>query len=109
LTRTTNQLPIARHLPGILDLIRNNPVTVISGKTGCGKSTQVPKAIWKDNPKARIAICQPRRVAANSLAVRVAKELNSKLGDLVGFHIGNEAVKGSDTPIVYMTYGILIQ
>ena len=82
---------------------------VVSGKTGCGKSTQVPKAIWKANPNARIAICQPRRVAATSLAVRVAEEIGCRLGTSVGYHIGMESFKNEKCPIIYMTYGILIQ
>jgi len=82
---------------------------VISGKTGCGKSTQVPKAVWKNNPNARIAVCQPRRVAATSLAIRVASEVNCKLGTSVGYHIGMETFRNENCSIVYMTYGILIQ
>jgi len=61
---------------------------VISGKTGCGKSTQVPQYILRNNPSAKIAICQPRRVAATSLAVRVSEEMGCKLGTKVGYHIG---------------------
>ena len=98
-----------RHLEKILNMIKDNPVTVISGKTGCGKSTQVPKAIWKANPSAKVVICQPRRVAATSLAARVAVETKTRLGDKVGYHIGMEAVKSSSCAIIYMTYGILIQ
>lgn len=81
---------------------------VISGKTGCGKSTRVPQFILKDQPNAKIAVCQPRRVAASSLAVRVAEELNCKVGTRVGYHIGMESFRGDNCSIVYMTYGILI-
>lgn len=82
---------------------------MISGKTGCGKSTQVPKAIWKHNPKAKIAVCQPRRVAATSLAARVAAEVGCKIGSNVGYHIGMQSFKSENCSIIYMTYGILIQ
>lgn len=81
-------LPITPHLPHILALIQQQIATVISGTTGCGKSTQVPKALHLQEPKARIAVCQPRRVAATSLAVRVSQELGTKLGSTVGYHIG---------------------
>lgn len=54
-------------------MIAKNTVTVISGKTGCGKSTQIPQYILKEFPTAKIAICQPRRIAATSLAVRVSE------------------------------------
>lgn len=104
-----NNLPIASHLPSIIQAIQNNPVVVVSGKTGCGKSTQVPKAIWKADPSVQIAVCQPRRVAATSLAVRVAQEVGCKLGSKVGYHIGLESFRNEDCSIIYMTYGILIQ
>ena len=83
-----NYLPIAKHKSIIAELIAKNPVTVISGKTGCGKSTQIPQYILSDFPGAKIAICQPRRIAATSLAVRVSEEMGSKLGRKVGYHVG---------------------
>lgn len=86
-------MPITKHLPNILALISQHPVTVVSGKTGCGKSTQVPKTIWKADDSVKIAVCQPRRVAATSLAVRVAQEVGCKLGSKVGYHIGLESFK----------------
>jgi HrpA-like RNA helicase len=46
---------------------------IISGKTGCGKSTQVSQFILKANSSAKIAICEPRRLAATSLAIRVSE------------------------------------
>ena len=67
-----NYLPIAKYNSLINQLIAQHPVTVISGKTGCGKSTQIPQFILQECPTARIAICQPRRIAATSLAVRVS-------------------------------------
>ena len=51
------QLPIIKHRSRILDAIKNNRVVIISGKTGCGKSTQLPKFIYHKNPNARIAVC----------------------------------------------------
>ena len=102
-------LPITKHAQDILTLINTHPVTVISGKTGCGKSTQVPKFILKQHPNAKIAVCQPRRVAAQSLALRVSQELGQKAGSVVGYHIGMEAFLDDKCSIVYMTYGILIQ
>jgi HrpA-like RNA helicase len=81
---------------------------VITGITGCGKSTQIPKIIWDSSRSAKIAICQPRRVAAVSLARRVSEELQKELGHPVGYRIGMESV-GTHCPITYMTYGIFIQ
>lgn len=102
-------LPITRYETQIVDLIDSSPVVVVSGKTGCGKSTQVPQFILKRHSKARIAVCQPRRVAATSLAVRVSEELGCKLGSRVGYHIGMESFRDDHCSIIYMTYGILIQ
>ena len=102
-------LPIAKYENDILDLIDQSSAVVISGKTGCGKSTQVPQYILRRHPHAKVVVCQPRRVAATSLAVRVSEELNCKLGKRVGYHIGMESFKEEHCSIVYMTYGILIQ
>lgn len=102
-------LPIARYETQIMDLIDAAPVVVVSGKTGCGKSTQVPQYILKRHYQAKIVVCQPRRVAATSLAVRVSEELGCKLGSKVGYHIGMESFREEHCSIVYMTYGILIQ
>jgi ATP-dependent RNA helicase DHX29 len=66
-------LPISSHEKEIVDLIKKEQVVVISGKTGCGKSTKVPQFILKSEPLAKIAVCQPRRVAATSLAIRVSQ------------------------------------
>lgn len=86
-------LPIAKYETAIVDLIDQAPAVVISGKTGCGKSTQVPQFILRRHPNAKIIICQPRRVAATSLAVRVSEELKCKLGSRVGYHIGMESFR----------------
>ena len=102
-------LPIARYEAQIMDLVDSAPVVVVSGKTGCGKSTQVPQYILRRHAKARIAVCQPRRVAATSLAVRVSEEVGCKLGSKVGYHIGMESFRDEHCSIIYMTYGILIQ
>jgi ATP-dependent RNA helicase TDRD9 len=102
-------LPIAKYEAAIVDLIDQAPAVVISGKTGCGKSTQVPQFILRRHPDAKIIVCQPRRVAATSLAVRVSEELKCKLGSRVGYHIGMESFREERCSIVYMTYGILIQ
>lgn len=71
-THLPNKLPIFEYKRKILESIDKNRVLVISGKTGCGKSTQVPKYIHQKWPKSIIAICEPRRLAATSLAIRVA-------------------------------------
>ena len=106
---TKLKLPILEHREAIMRTINKSTAVVISGKTGCGKSTQVPQFIYKDNKESVIAICEPRRLAAVSLAERVSEELKSKVGNIVGYQIGMDSTKTSSTKICFMTYGIMIQ
>lgn len=65
-------LPILQFKENIIKTITNNPITIICGETGCGKTTQVPQYIIKSNPNANVIVTQPRRLAAISVAERVA-------------------------------------
>ena len=69
----------------------------------------MPQLIVKANPHAKVAVCEPRRLAATSLAARVGSEMGSKIGDIVGYHIGMEPKMSSNSKVIFMTYGILIQ
>ncbi|XP_045451735.1 ATP-dependent DNA/RNA helicase DHX36-like [Melitaea cinxia] len=99
----------------ILEVIEKNQVIVISGETGCGKSTQVPQIILdyaikaKRGANVKILVTQPRRIAASSLAMRVSKERGEKLGNSVGYAVRLETVeerpRGS---IKFCTTGILL-
>lgn len=100
----------------ILALVRDNPVVVISGATGCGKSTGVPQILLESNgmdlgaengiaPK-RILCAQPRRVAAHSLAAYVAKQSNCRLGEEVGYSIGGAHEGSRRTQLYYCTTAI---
>lgn len=102
-------LPIHQHREGILNLIKNNQVTIVQAETGSGKSTQIPQFLLQDYPKSKIVVSQPRRMAAIAVATRVASELTSDLGSLVGFHIKGECKVSNSTQITYMTSGVLIQ
>ncbi|RMD39685.1 hypothetical protein DV735_g5446, partial [Chaetothyriales sp. CBS 134920] len=105
-------LPIARHQQSILYTIETTHVTIVIGETGSGKTTQIPqfldKAGWFSDGKA-IAITQPRRVAATSVAARVAEEMRCKLGDDVGYCIRFEDVTTSRTRIKFLTDGMLLR
>lgn len=87
------QLPSYEMKDEILDLINNNQIVVISGETGCGKTTQVAQFILDDyiaNKKGsacRIICTQPRRISAVSVAERVAEERAEKIGNSVGYQI----------------------
>lgn len=84
--KPSSLLPIARHRQSLLYLVEKYPVTIVVGQTGSGKTTQLPQFLyqvgWCSEGKS-IAVTQPRRVAATSVAARVAEELGCKLGQEV--------------------------
>ncbi len=83
------ELPITAHRQQIIELIRSRQVIVLCGETGSGKSTQLPKLCLEAGlgRRAMIGHTQPRRLAARAVSARLAEELGSKVGDLVGFKI----------------------
>ncbi|XP_065674723.1 pre-mRNA-splicing factor ATP-dependent RNA helicase PRP16 isoform X2 [Hydra vulgaris] len=104
-------LPIFAARSELLTIIRDNPVVVIVGETGSGKTTQLTQYLLEDGySKYGIIGCtQPRRVAAMSVAKRVSEEMQVKLGDEVGYAIRFEDVTNEKTIIKYMTDGILLR
>ncbi len=108
--RFDQDLPILAHGDSIIETIRDHPVVVISGETGSGKSTQLPKLCLAAGFGFRglIGHTQPRRIAARSIATRLAEELHQPLGESVGFKI-RFADKTSDTTLIkLMTDGMLL-
>ncbi|KAI0181451.1 P-loop containing nucleoside triphosphate hydrolase protein [Hypoxylon sp. FL1284] len=105
-------LPIAKHHDSLLYLIENNPVTIVVGQTGSGKTTQIPQFLenagWCSDGKV-IGVTQPRRVAATTVAVRVAEEYGCELGKEVGYSIRFEDVTSASTKIKFLTDGLLIR
>ena len=97
----------------LLALIRNNPVTVICGTTGCGKTTQVPQFILDaETDEGRggacsIVVTQPRRLSAVSIATRIAAERLEDIGDVVGYTIRLESRPGKN--INFCTSGVLLR
>ena len=107
-------LPIFKYTNEILTAIDTNQVIVIAGKTGCGKTTQVPQLIYRNaeaqNKKVKILITQPRRIAAVSIAKRLSSELKGKIGDLVGYHVGmNPYYNSEKSQIIIKTTGIFLE
>ncbi len=104
------ELPIAARADEIVAAIRAHPVVVIAGETGSGKTTQLPKlCLAAGRGTAGLIGCtQPRRIAAKSIARRVAEELKSPLGALVGFAVRFQDQVGEDTLVKFMTDGILL-
>lgn len=94
-------LPIDAHRRQILYCVESHATTIIAGETGSGKTTQIPiflhQAGWSDN-KFQIACTQPRRVAAMTVAARVAQELGCALGAVVGYAVRFEDVTSKVRP-----------
>ena len=103
-------LPIAAHADEIVALIRAHQVVVVAGETGSGKTTQLPKlCLLAGRGAAGMVGCtQPRRIAARSVARRVAEELQVPLGGAVGFQVRFNDAVGEQTAIKFMTDGILL-
>ncbi|XP_034283369.1 putative ATP-dependent RNA helicase DHX57 [Pantherophis guttatus] len=109
------KLPAWEKKKDILSLLSKYQVLVVSGMTGCGKTTQVPQFILDSslegpsNKVANIICTQPRRIAAISVAERVAKERTERVGITVGYQIRLESVMSSSTRLLYCTTGVLLR
>ena len=103
-------LPALSHRAELLTALRDHGVAVVSGDTGCGKSTQVPQFLLDASPANRIVVTQPRRLAARALAERVASERGSTLGRTVGYAVSRDkATTLGTTRLTFMTVGLLLQ
>nr|XP_030125174.1 putative ATP-dependent RNA helicase DHX57 isoform X1 [Taeniopygia guttata] len=109
------KLPAWQERENILGLLESHQVLVVSGMTGCGKTTQIPQFILdaslQGSPSrvANIICTQPRRISAISVAERVAKERTERIGLTVGYQIRLESVKSSATRLLYCTTGVLLR
>ncbi len=104
------ELPISARADEIVAAIRDHQVLVLAGETGSGKTTQIPKMclVAGRGECGKIACTQPRRVAATSVARRVAEELNVQFGREVGCKIRFADQTSADTVIKFMTDGMLL-
>ncbi|OSD02413.1 P-loop containing nucleoside triphosphate hydrolase protein [Trametes coccinea BRFM310] len=105
------ELPIYTGKDAIVDIIRENDVTVLIGETGSGKTTQVPQYLLESGlaGSGMIAVTQPRKVAATSLAARVATEQDTSVGGLVGYSVRFDEACSPETRIKYVTDGMLVR
>ena len=108
-----SKLPIISQEHDIMYSINNSLVTIICGETGSGKSTQIPQFLYErgyTKEIGKIAITQPRRVAARSLAVRLREEMSMKQGLEVGYQVRYETDNiNKNTEIKFITDGILLK
>ncbi len=100
-------LPISAEAPRIASLIRENQVVVVAGETGSGKTTQLPKICLLAG-RERIAHTQPRRIAARTVAHRIAEECDTALGEFIGYQVRFTRRVSKATRIKVMTDGILL-
>ena len=103
-------LPVTQARDEIARAIARHQVVIVSGQTGSGKTTQIPKiCLAMGRGRAgMIGHTQPRRLAATSVAKRIAQELQTSLGDLVGYQIRFQQRSASNTAIKLMTDGVLL-
>ena len=105
-----DSLPINQRRDEIAETIQQNQVTILCGETGSGKTTQLPKICLSigRGEKQKIGHTQPRRIAARAVAGRIAEELKSTPGELVGFKIRFSDQSKKSSRIKLMTDGILL-
>src|SRR6267142_2259959 len=103
-------LPINARREEICAAVERHSVVIVCGETGSGKTTQLPKMLLDmgRGKTGRIGHTQPRRVAARSVAARIAEELGAELGGLVGYKVRFQDKARPDTAIKLMTDGILL-
>ena len=103
-------LPVNQKREEIARAIAAHPVVIVCGETGSGKTTQIPKILLEmgRGSAGMIGHTQPRRIAARTVAARIAEELNVELGGLVGYKVRFHDRAGTATVIKLMTDGILL-
>eukprot|EP01127_Copromyxa_protea_P019136 TRINITY_DN6136_c0_g1_i3.p1 TRINITY_DN6136_c0_g1~~TRINITY_DN6136_c0_g1_i3.p1 ORF type:complete len:144 (-),score=33.55 TRINITY_DN6136_c0_g1_i3:45-476(-) len=106
------QLPIYSVKDILVKEIKANSSTVIIGETGSGKTTQLPQFLYSalgSKGKAGIAVTQPRRIAAISVAERVAEEMGvAPVGGVVGYHVRFDKKTTDKTRITFLTDGVFL-
>ncbi|KAL2906955.1 DExH-box ATP-dependent RNA helicase DExH6 [Bienertia sinuspersici] len=108
-----SKLPIASFQDVITSTVATHQVVLISGETGCGKTTQVPQFLldymWSKGEACKIICTQPRRISATSVAERIAHERGESIGASVGYKIRLENKGGRHSSIIFCTNGVMLQ
>eukprot|EP00980_Cylindrotheca_fusiformis_P015390 scaffold4329_cov115-Cylindrotheca_fusiformis.AAC.7 len=113
--KVRENLPMHTYRQEVLELVQKNPVTILCAETGAGKTTQCPQYILEQalldgrGDSVEILCTQPRRVAAVSVAERVADEMCDSLGSTVGYHIRMESRRSAATRLLFCTTGVVLR
>ncbi|CAF1256007.1 unnamed protein product, partial [Didymodactylos carnosus] len=109
-SRLKAHLPIYAHRTTIVEQVKNNQVVILKGDTGSGKSTQVVQYLCDEGlaNEGQIICTQPRKLAARSLAIRVAEEYGCSIGQEIGFYVGNNRRTSSCTKVKFMTDSVFL-
>ncbi|KAL5709082.1 RNA helicase [Ranunculus cassubicifolius] len=109
------KLPAYKMKVEFLKAVANNQVLVVSGETGCGKTTQLPQFILEEEisclrgADCNIICTQPRRISATSVSTRIAAERGENIGDTVGYQIRLEAKRSKQTRLLFCTTGVVLR
>ncbi|HEU5043093.1 MAG TPA: ATP-dependent RNA helicase HrpA, partial [Nocardioidaceae bacterium] len=105
-----DELPVSAHRDQLAEVIAEHQVVIVAGETGSGKTTQIPKICLElgRGVHGLIGHTQPRRIAARSVAERIAEEVGSPLGGVVGYQVRFADHTGPDTLVKLMTDGVLL-
>ncbi|XP_030482340.2 DExH-box ATP-dependent RNA helicase DExH1 isoform X2 [Cannabis sativa] len=109
------KLPAFKMKSQFLKAVAENQVLVVSGETGCGKTTQLPQFILEEEisclrgADCNIVCTQPRRISAISVSARISSERGESLGESVGYQIRLESKRSSQTRLLFCTTGVLLR
>ncbi|KAJ0088115.1 hypothetical protein Patl1_32728 [Pistacia atlantica] len=109
------KLPAFQMKAEFLKAVAENQVLVVSGETGCGKTTQLPQFILEEEisglrgANCNIICTQPRRISTISVAARISSERGENLGDTVGYQIRLESKRSAQTRLLFCTTGVLLR
>ncbi|GAB6023367.1 Putative pre-mRNA-splicing factor ATP-dependent RNA helicase dhx16 [Chamberlinius hualienensis] len=112
IAETRRSLPVFPFRESLIEAVKNHQILIIEGETGSGKTTQIPQFLHEEGytkDGKKIGCTQPRRVAAMSVASRVAEEMGVKLGNEVGYCIRFEDCTSERTILKYMTDGMMLR
>eukprot|EP00978_Attheya_sp_CCMP212_P004713 scaffold10348_cov54-Attheya_sp.AAC.6 len=111
--KTRLKLPVYQFKERLLTAVEENQIVVVEGETGSGKTTQIPQFLveagYAEQGQTMVACTQPRRVAATSIASRVADEMDVPLGQEVGYTIRFEDMSNHSTVLKFVTDGMLLR